>query len=90
MEKYRNRKSMILALLELSIYEEKQHVTTEVQNRIPKYYIIDGLAEPKRRQSKNNSKWENGGLPGKSLLSGTLQECLGNLRRNSRRKKQFK
>lgn len=58
MEKYRNRKSMILALLELSIYEEKQHVTTEVQNRIPKYYIIDGLVEPKRRQSKNNSKWE--------------------------------
>ena len=37
------RKGMVLALVELSIHEERQHAATEVQNKIQKYYIRASL-----------------------------------------------
>ena len=40
--------------------------------------------------ASENAKHENGGLWGRARLSGTQQECLDNLKRDSRIKKQFK
>lgn len=48
--------------MELSLYEERQHAITEVQNRIQKRYIRDGLAEACRKKEQEQfqtGKWED-------------------------------
>lgn len=40
--------------------------------------------------ASENAKHENGGLWGRDRLNGTQQECLDNLKGDSRIKKEFK
>lgn len=49
-----------------SIYEERQHATPEVQHRIQSAVEHTDYQRPSGKKSKDSSKWENGGLLGRT------------------------